>query len=337
MSTTNTPQRTTTMRAITQHTYGGPEVLHLDEHEPVPAIAADEVLVRVHAAGVDRGTLHLLTGRPLLLRLMGFGVRRPNLHVPGLDVAGVVEAVGAEVTRFAVGDEVFGIAKGSFAELAAAKEEKLAPKPPSLSWEQAAVVPISGMTAFQGLRAGGIETGQRVLVLGASGGVGSFAVQIAKALGAEVTAVCSAAKVDLVASLGADEVLAYEQHDVTDGTRQWDLVFDGGGNRGLRSLRRALTRAGSLVLVGAETGGALTGGFERSLRALVLSPFVSQHLTMLVSDEHHADLLPLTELVESGQVVPALDRTFELAEAPAALERLASGAVRGKLAITVLP
>jgi NADPH:quinone reductase-like Zn-dependent oxidoreductase len=336
MTPSSTSERTTTMRAVTQVAYGGPEVLRPVEHEPVPTIAADEVLVRVHAAGVDRGTWHLMTGTPYLLRLLGFGFRRPKARVAGFDVAGTVEVVGAEVTRFEVGDEVFGIAKGSFAELAAAKEDKLAPKPRSLSFEQAAVVPISGLTAIQGLRdAGRIAAGQRVLVLGASGGVGSYAVQIAKAYGAEVTGVCSAGKADLVRSLGADEVLDHAVDDGTDGTRRWDLIFDGGGGHSLRHQRKALARRGTLVLVGSEAGGRITGGFGRSLRAVALSPFVPQRLTMLVSKEHHADLAPLTELIEAGKVLPALERTYELAQVPEALRRLAAGEVRGKLAIRV--
>ena len=204
------------MRAIVQDAYGSTEVLHLAEID-APDIAANEVLVKVQAAGMDRGTWHSLTGKPYLMRIMGFGFRRPKNRVAGLDVAGTVVAVGADVTRFRIGDEVFGISRGAYAEYAAAREDKLAPKPTGLSFEQAAVVPISGGTAIQALRAGRVEAGQRVLIIGASGGVGTYAVQLAKALGAEVTGVCSTAKLDLVRSIGADHVVDYTREDFADG------------------------------------------------------------------------------------------------------------------------
>jgi NADPH:quinone reductase-like Zn-dependent oxidoreductase len=290
----------------------------------------------VRAAGLDRGTWHLMTGQPYLMRLMGFGLRRPKNRVSGLDVAGTVVAVGAEVTRFRAGDEVFGIARGSFAEYAAAREDKLAHKPANLSFEQAAVVPISGSTALQALRdAGRVEAGQKVLVIGASGGVGTYAVQLAKAFGARVTGVCSTAKVDLVRSIGADDVIDYTRQDFADGSQHYDLILDIGGNSRLSRLRRALTPTGTLVIVGGEEGGKLTGGFGRSLRAPMRSLFVRQRLTMLVSKEHHTYLEALRPLIEAGQVTPAVDKTYPLAEVAAAMRRLEAGHARGKIAITI--
>ncbi len=326
-----------TMKAIVQNEYGtDPEDVFRLEEAARPTIGSDEVLVQVRAAGLDRGTWHLMTGQPYLMRVIGFGLRRPRNRVPGLDVAGVVVSVGAEVTRFQPGDEVFGMARGSFAQYAAAREDKLAHKPASLSFEQAAVVPISGGTALQGLRdAGRVEAGQKVLVTGASGGVGTYAVQLAKALGAQVTGVCSTAKVDLVRSLGADHVIDYTREDFADGGQRYDLILDIGGNSRLSRLRRALTPTGTLVIVGGEEGGRLTGGFQRSLRAPVLSLFVRQRLTMLASKERHTDLDALGPLIEAGQVTPALDRTYPLAEAPAAMRRLQAGHARGKIAITI--
>ena len=323
------------MRAIVQDAYGSTDVLRLAEIDK-PDVAANEVLVKVRAAGLDRGTWHLLTGQPYLMRLIGFGFRRPKNPVPGLDVAGVVVAVGAEVTRFQAGDEVLGIARGSFAEYAAAREDKLAHKPTNLSFEQAAVVPISASTALQGLRdAGRVEAGQKVLVIGASGGVGTYAVQLAKAFGAEVTGVCSTAKVDLVRSVGADHVIDYTREDFADGSQHYDLILDIGGNSRLSRLRRALTPTGTLVIVGGEEGGKLTGGFDRTLRAPVLSLFVRQRLTMLTSKEHHTYLEALRPLIEAGQVTPAVNKTYPLAEVPDAMRHLEAGHARGKIAITI--
>jgi NADPH:quinone reductase-like Zn-dependent oxidoreductase len=323
------------MRAIVQDTYGSAEVLRLAEID-MPDIAPDEVLVQVHAAGLDRGTWHFMTGQPYLMRVMGFGFRRPKNPVAGLDVAGTVVAVGAEVTRFRAGDEVFGIARGSFAEYAAAREDKLAHKPANVSFEQAAVVAISGSTALQALHdAGRIEAGQKVLVIGASGGVGTYAVQLAKAFGAHVTGVCSTAKFDLVRSIGADDVIDYTRQDFADGSRRYDLILDIGGNSRLSRLRRALTPTGTLVIVGGEEGGRLTGGFGRSLRAPVLSLFVRQRLTMLASKEHRSYLEALQPLIEAGRVTPAVDKTYPLAEVPAAMRRLEAGHARGKIAITI--
>jgi len=323
------------MRAIVQDAYGSADVLRLAEIDK-PDIAASEVLVQVRAAGMDRGTWHLMTGQPYLMRLMGFGLRGPKNPVPGLDVAGTVVAVGAEVARFQPGDEVFGIARGSFAEYAAAREDKLAAKPANLSFTQAAVVPISGSTALQALRdAGRIQAGQKVLVIGASGGVGSYAVQLAKAFGAQVTGVCSTAKVDLVRSLGADDVIDYTRADFADGSRRYDLILDVGGNSRLSRLRRALTPTGTLVIVGGEEGGKLTGGFGRTLRAPVLSLFVRQRLTMLVSKEHHSYLEALRPLIEARKVTPAVDTTYPLADVPDAMRHLTAGHARGKIAITI--
>ncbi len=323
------------MRAIVQDTYGSADVLRLAEIAS-PDIEADEVLVKVGAAGLDRGTWHLMTGLPYLLRIMGFGFRRPKNRVPGLDVAGTVVAVGAEVTRFHAGEEVFGISRGSFAEYAAAREHKLAPKPASLSFEQAAVVPISGVAAIQALRdAGRVEAGQKVLIIGASGGVGTYAVQLAKAFGAEVTGVSSASKADLVRSIGADHVIDYTREDFAEGTQHYDLILDIAGNSPLSRLRRALTPSGTLVIVGGEEGGKLTGGIDRQMRALVLSLFVRQRLTMLVSKEHYADLEALSQLLDAGHVVPVIDRTYPLAEVADAMRHLEAGQARGKIAITI--
>jgi len=321
------------MRAVVQDRYGTPDVLHVEQAER-PQIAPAEVLLRVHAAGLDRGTWHTVTGRPYLMRVMGYGFRAPKNRVPGLDVAGTVVQVGAAVTRFTAGDEVFGISRGSFAEYAAAREDKLAAKPANLTFEQAAVVPISGIIALQALRdAGRIHAGQPVLVIGASGGVGSYAVQVAKAFGADVTGVASTAKLDLVRSLGADRVIDYAREDFADGPRRYDLILDIGGNSGLQRLRRALTDSGTLVIVGGESGGRVTGGFGRQLRAVAISPFLHQRLTMHTTQQRGDDLVSLAELIEAGSVTPCLERTYSLAQVPDALRRLEAGTVRGKVAI----
>ncbi len=324
-----------TMRAIVQHRYGSVDELKL-ARVARPEVAENEVLVRVHAAGLDRGTWHLMAGKPYLLRILGFGFRRPKNPVPGIDVAGTVAAVGSAVTRFAVADEVFGMSRGSFAEYAAAQEDKLARKPVNLSYEQAAVVPISAGTALQGLSdLGRIEPGQRVLIIGASGGVGSYAVQLAKALGAEVTGVSSTQKLDLVRSLGADHVIDYTRDDFADGTHRYDLILDIGGNPALSRLRRALTPTGTAVIVGGEEGGRWTGGFGRTLRAPVLSRFIGQRLTMLASTERGSDLERLTPLIESGKVTPHIDRIYPLDRVPEAMRHLEVGKARGKVAITI--
>jgi NADPH:quinone reductase-like Zn-dependent oxidoreductase len=322
------------MRAIVQDRYGTVDQWRLAQ-TTTPDIAPNEVLVKVRAVGLDRGTWHLMTGRAYLIRLLGFGLLRPKHRVPGLDMAGVVVAVGADVTRFKAGDEVFGISRGSFAEYAAAREEKLAHKPTNLSFTQAAVVPISGSTALQAVRAAHVEAGQQVLVIGASGGVGTYAVQLAKAAGAQVTGVCSTSKIDLVRSLGADRVIDYTQSDFADGSQRYDVIIDIGGNSRLARLRRALTPTGTLVIVGGEQGGSVTGGFGRQLRAPVVSLFVSQRLAMLASKEHHSYLDALRPLIETGEVTPALDRTYPLPDAPDAMRRLEAGHARAKIAITI--
>jgi NADPH:quinone reductase-like Zn-dependent oxidoreductase len=325
----------TTMRAITQSRYGTvPEDVMQLAQVARPGIGDNDVLIRVQAAGVDRGTWHVMAGQPYLMRLLGFGFRGPRNRVPGLDVAGTVAAVGPAVTRFAAGDEVFGVARGSFAEYAAAPEGTLARKPAELSFEQAAAVAVSGLTALQGLRdAGRIKPGQKVLVIGASGGVGSYAVQLASSFGAEVTGVCSTAKADLVRSIGADHVIDYTRADFADGQRLYDLILDIGGNSRLSRLRRALTPRGTLVIVGGE--GATWTGVGRQLRALALSVLIRQRLTTFVSRHRQADLDTLRILTEGGQVIPVVDRTYPLAEAPQAIRHLHAGYARGKIVITV--
>ncbi len=342
MSTTTNPQREmpdapeargpATMRAIVQHRYGFSDTWQLTDINR-PEIKAHEVLLHVHAAGLDRGTWHAMTGRPYLMRMMGFGLRSPKNRVPGLAVAGTVVAVGAKVTRFSVGDEVFGVSRGAYAEYAAAREDKLAPKPSKLTFEQAAAVPISATTALQGLRLGRIESGQMVLIIGASGGVGTYAVQLAKSYGTEVTGVCSSTKADLVRSLGADHTIDYATEDATDGSRRYDLILDVAGNTTLRRLRRALNPTGSLVIVGGENKGNLTGGFGRSLRAPLLSIFVRPRLTMLASKEHYSDLTPLTDLIEAGRLTPSINATYTLDQAQDAMRQLEAGTVRGKISI----
>jgi NADPH:quinone reductase-like Zn-dependent oxidoreductase len=324
-----------TMRAITQSRYGTvPEdVMRLDQVAR-PGIGDDEVLIQVRAAGVDRGTWHVMAGQPYLMRLLGFGFRGPRNRVPGLDVAGTVVAVGPAVSRFAAGDEVFGIARGSFAEYAAAREATLARKPAALSFEQTAAIAVSGLTALQGLRdAGRIKLGQKVLVIGASGGVGSYAVQLAKSFGAEVTGVCSTAKADLVRSIGADHVIDYTRADFADGRRHYDLILDIGGNSRLGRLRKALTSRGTLVITGGE--GDRWTGVGRQLRALALSVLIRQRLTMFVSRHRQADLETLRRLTETGQVTPVIDRAYSLADAPRAIRHLHAGHARGKIVITV--
>ena len=282
-----------------------------------PEIGDDEVLVRVHAAGVDRGVWHLMTGLPYPIRLAGYGLRAPKNPVLGMDLSGVVETVGKNVSRFQPGDEVFGIGRGSYAEYARALEDKLAPRPAILTFEQAAVVAISGSTALQALRDHGrVEPGQEVLIIGASGGVGTYAVQIAKAFGARVTGVCSTTKVEMVKSIGADHVIDYTREDFAKGDQRYDLILDIGGNSSLRRLRRALASRGTLVIVGGEGGGRWLGGTDRQLRALALSRFVGQKLGTFINKENHEDMLVLKDLIESGKVAPVIDRTYPLAEVP---------------------
>jgi NADPH:quinone reductase-like Zn-dependent oxidoreductase len=326
-----------TMPAIVQDAYGTePEAVLRWAEIPPPTISEDEVLVRVAAASIDRGTWHVMTGLPYAMRLAGFGVRRPKALNPGRCLAGVVEAVGAKVAGFTAGDEVYGTGTGTFAELAVTTTGKLTRKPANLTFEQAAAVPISAVTALGAVRdTAGVQPDQTVLVIGASGGVGSFAVQIAKALGAEVTGMCGPTKTDLVLGLGADHVLDHSRHDITEGGRRYDVIIDIGGNRRLAHLRRALAPAGTLVIVGGETGGRWLGGFDRSLRAALLSPFVAQRLAPHLSKENAVDLADVTALIESGAVTPAVERTYPLREVPAGIRHLHEGRARGKLTVTI--
>lgn len=328
------------MRAIVQEAYGSADVLH-EAQVPRPAIKENEVLVKVRAAGLDRGTWHVTTGLPFALRL-AYGFRAPRNPVPGLDLAGTVEAVGAKVTRFAVGDQVFGSGKGSFAEYAAARENQLAHKPAGISFEQAAAVPVSACTALIALRAGGIDPGigpvakeLKVLITGASGGVGSYAVQIAKAAGAQVTGVASAAKADLVRELGADHVIDYASRDFADGSERYDVIIDIAGNPSVSRLRRALTSSGTAVITGGEEGGSWTGSLDRQFRAVALSPFIRQRLTMIVGAQTAADLEYLAGILEAGTITPEIDRSYPLAQVPDAMRYLDAGKARGKVVITI--
>jgi NADPH:quinone reductase-like Zn-dependent oxidoreductase len=325
------------MRAIVQDEYGSAAeaVLRVEEVDR-PAIGDDDVLVRVSAASVDRGTWHVMAGLPYPIRLAGFGLRAPKALNPGRSLAGTIDSVGSGVTDLQPGDEVFGIGEGSFAEYARAQPGKLAPKPANLSFEQAAAVPVSALTALQAVRDHGqVQPGQSVLVTGASGGVGTFAVQIAKAFGATVTGVCSTAKADLVRSLGADHVVDYSRADFADGQHRYDVILDIAGNRRLSHLRRALTPRGRLIIVGGEADGRLLGGSDRQLRAIALSPLVGQKLGTFVASENTEDLLALRDLIEAGKTTPAIDRTFPLSEVPAAIRYLVEGHARGKLVIRV--
>nr|WP_307835776.1 NAD(P)-dependent alcohol dehydrogenase [Phycicoccus sonneraticus] len=325
------------MRAIVQDEYGGTDRLRRDElPDPVPA--RGEVLVRVGAAGIDRGTVHVMTGLPRLARL-GLGLRRPKPRhrTPGRDVAGTVVALGPDVTGWAVGERVYGTADGSCAELAVVPVARLARRPERLAVEEAASVPVSGLTAHQALRGAGVGPGQRVLVVGASGGVGSFAVQLAVAAGAVVTGVCSAAKADLVRDLGAAHVIEHEHADIESEGVRYDVVLDIGGHRPVRRLRRVLAPRGTLVVVGSETSGRWLGGLQRSVGAALLSPFVRQRLVMHVAAERGSDLAELTPLLESGAVRPHIERTWPLEEAARAIEHVAAGRARGKVVVVVDP
>jgi NADPH:quinone reductase-like Zn-dependent oxidoreductase len=324
------------MRAIVQDAYGTTDVLSLREIDR-PTVGDDEVLVRVHAAGLDQGVWHLMAGLPYMVRLMGFGLRAPRTPVPGSDVAGTVEAVGRNVTRFAPGDEVFGTGAGTFADYTRAREDKLARRPANTTFEQAAAVPVSGTTALQALRdTSELRRGQHVLVVGAGGGVGTFAIQLAKAFGAQVTGVCSIAKADLVRSLGADAVIDYTREDFADRAQRYDLIVDTAGNRSLADLRRALSSGGTLAIVGGEGGNRWTGGFGRQIfRAPVLSLFVGQRLRPVIAKERSSDLDVLRGHIEAGDVTSAVDRTYPLADVPDAIRYMRSGAVRGKVVISV--
>ncbi|MEO7421145.1 MAG: NAD(P)-dependent alcohol dehydrogenase [Ornithinibacter sp.] len=321
-----------TMQAIVQHRYGGSEELRLEE-VPAPVPARGEVLVRVGAAGVDRGTWHAMVGRPLAARL-ALGLRAPRDRTPGRDVAGTVEAVGEDVRSHGVGDAVYGTARGSFAELAVVPLSRLARRPGNLTVEEAGAVPVSAITALQALRAGRVCAGDRVLVIGASGGVGSYAVQLAVDLGAAVTGVCGPSKVDLVRSLGAKDVIDHMSTPLEGVDERFDVIVDIAGHRRVRALRALLTDRGSLVIVGSEHPGRWIGGLQRSIGAALLSPFVRQRLVMLVASEDGADLAEITEVIERGGVRPALERTFPLSQAAAAVNHVSGGLARGKVVIT---
>ncbi|MCU1415909.1 MAG: NADPH:quinone reductase and related Zn-dependent oxidoreductase [Schumannella sp.] len=320
------------MKAIIRTQYGSPDVLELvDIERPVPA--KREVLVRVEAAGVDIGVWHLMTGLPTMARI-ALGARRPRLPGLGTELAGVVEGVGADVTRFRIGDSVFGAGRGAFAEYAIASEDKLASRPAGVTAQQAAASAVSGVTAVQALDAGRVAAGQRVLVLGASGGVGSFVVQIAKALGAHVTGVASTSKLESVRALGADEVIDYTTTDATDGSQRYDLIVDMGGNRPLAVLRRALGPRGRAVIVGGEDGGGrVLGGFQRSMFAGLASAVRRQRVVGLVSLTTTADLLRVGELLASGTMTSRVDGVYPLTQTADAIRRLEARHVRGKLVI----
>ena len=321
-----------TMRAVVRRRYGGTDAVHL-ERVPLPSPGERQVLVRVEAAGVDRGVVHLMTGRPYLMRLV-FGLRTPRNPVLGGDLAGTVVAVGPAVTRFAVGDEVFGFGAGTFAEHAVAEEDKLAPKPAHLSFPEAAVVPVSAATALQALDIARVQPEQRVLVTGAAGGVGSHAVQLAKASGAEVTAVVSTAKRDMARDLGADHVVDYTASDFAEQGHTYDVILDIAGNPGVARLRRALTPTGVAVLVGGEEGGSWTGGMDRQLRGLAVSSVSRQRLRSFVAKQRSSDLERLAELLVVGTLVPRVQATYPLERAVEALSLVEAGSVRGKLALT---
>lgn len=337
-NTTTKLPREATMRAITQNAYSSdPGTLVLEADVPRPVAQEGEVLVHVAVASVDRGTWHLLTGRPQLMRLMGFGLRRPKALNPGRSFAGTVIEIGPGVTRLQPGDEVYGTADGAFAEYVAADVGKVARKPANLTFEQAAAVPVSGVTALQAVRdEARLQQGQHVLVIGASGGVGTFLVQLAKASGAHVTGVASTNKLDVVRTLGADDVIDYRTDDALDGTRTYDVILDTGGNRPLADVRRALVPTGTLVIVGGENEGRWLGGFARNLKAMALAPFAGgQRLRSLASTENAADLDALRDVIERGDLTPAIDRTYPLSETASAISRLMDGEARGKIAIRI--
>ena len=321
------------MKAIVYDGYGSADVLRLEDVE-APAAGAGQVLIRVGAASAFIGDWHLMTGTPYAIRLVS-GLRAPKQRTLGQDLAGTVEALGEGVTGFAVGQEVYGVGIGAFAEMAAAKIDRVAPKPTNLGFGEAATVPTTGCTALQGIRdVGKVSGSQRVLVIGAAGGVGSFAVQIAKALGAHVTGVCSTSKVELVRSIGADEVIDYTQEEIVDGVRRFDVIFDTAGNREASSLRGALTPKGTLVLAGGEGGGKWLG-MGRVMRAKALSTFVGQRMTNFLARPNAADLLVLKEMIEAGTVTPLIGARYPLSDVPDAMRELGSGHGRGKVVITI--
>lgn len=323
------------MKAIVQDRYGSADVLELrDVADPV---AGDgEVVIRVRAAGCGPDVWHLMTGQPYFARVMP-AFHKMRAHVRGRDVAGVVEAVGPNVTDLRPGDEVMGIAAGSFAELALANADELVRKPARLTFEEAAAVPVSGITALQALRdVAKLRSGQTVLVIGAGGGVGTLAVQIAKAFGANVTGVCSTSKVHLVRTIDADDVIDYTREDFADGTRRWDVIVDTAGRRPLHTLRRALAPRGTLAIVGGDGGGRWTGGFFRQiLRGPVLSLFTGQRFGPVVAMETQKDLRTLAGMIESGLVRPVVGKTYALVDAAEAVREIERGHAHGKLVVSV--
>jgi len=323
------------VKAIVQNRYGSADVLEYVNIDK-PVVGDNDVLMRVHTASLHIGDWHVMTGLPYMLRVVGFGLMRPNIRVRGMDVAGTVEAVGKNVSEFRLGDAVFGTCDGAFAEYACAPEKNLALKPANLSFQQAAAVPTSAFAALQALRnRGEIRPGHSVLIVGASGGVGVFAVQVAKSFGAHVTGVCSTAKVEMVRSLGADVVVDYTNGDFTRSTQRYDIVLDTGGNRSLGDLRRLLGPGGTLVLIGGEGGNCLLGGTSKWIHALVIAPFVGQKLRPLATAPNKKDLLLVKDLIESGKLMPVIDRTFALKDVPDAFRHLEKGNVCGKIVISV--
>ncbi len=324
------------MKAIVQERFGPPEVLRLADIDP-PEPGADDVLVRVHAAALNPADWHILRGDPYVARLMGIGLTKPKNPVAGSDAAGVVEAVGANVRGFQAGDEVFGFFRGAFAEYARASETKVVPKPASLTFEQAAAIPIAATTALRGIRdVGEVKAGQRVLVNGAGGGVGTFAVQIAAALGAEVTGVCSTGNVELVRSIGAAHVIDYTTEDFADSRVRYDVILDNVSSLPLATLRGALAPKGILVLNGGGSPGHVFGPVATILKAVAANLFVSQRLRPLPSKESREELLAVTELIEGGKLTPIVDRTYPLAETAEGLRHVEQGHARGKVVVTVM-
>lgn len=324
-----------TMAAIVQRRYGSTDALQLTADAETPAPGDHEVLVEVRAAAVDRATWHLMAGQPYVLRA-AFGLRWPKMPIPGGSVSGVVAQVGHSVERFAVGDRVFGFAQGAYAEYAVGAESKLALVPDDLAFASAASVPDSGVTALQAVtEVAHVAAGDSVLIIGASGGVGSFATQVAVGIGAHVTGVCSTAKIDFVLALGAARVIDYEHETIESDGTTFDVVIDIGGNTSLRRLRRVMKEDGTLVIVGGEGGGKWIGGTDRQLRALALSPFVKQRLTTFIATEHLSGLDRLAEMIATGAVVPAVTRRFALSDVPQAIDDLVAGRIAGKAVIIV--
>ena len=322
-----------TMRAVTQDAYGPPSALRV-ERIPVPVPGENQVLVRVRAAGVDAGTWHLTTGRPYLMRAIGFGWRGPKARVRGLGFAGVVEEIGAGTeTAWRVGDAVFGSADGALAEFVVAPADDLVAVPPGVGFEEAAAVPVSAVTALQAVTASGAGAGDRVLVIGAAGGVGHIAVQLAAARGAQVTGVCSGPKAELVRSLGAQEVVDYTTTDILTLGRVYDAIIDTAGNRSLTALRSILSPAGSVVLVGGESGGPLLGGIQRTTAAGKLDRFSRQRLVGLISRERPEDLRELARLLGDGAFRPVIDTVYALEETAAAVAHIGEGRARGKVVV----